>query len=310
MAHTEQKLINGVLTDVTVFDKSAQEIDDSVVLAKNAVKKAGDTMTGNLTVAKAGESEIKATNTSAQRDVYFSAASDGTAVFAGRPQDDSTNRTAMWLGPNTKSLAELLRINNRVDGASKTYNVLHTGNYTNYAVNKAGDTMKDNLTIEKASMPAVILSNTGAGRKSWYHLNESDNTVVIQNRVDDNNRNQLVLSSETATLADLLRLYTVVESKGLLYKVHHTGNKPSASYTGNGSTTREPIKTGGIGQAILIRSGSYIALITTNGGIAKSGTGLVAIDSSEAYYTEGVLTITTANAALNGNGLTYSYTCL
>lgn len=29
MAHTEQKLINGVLTDVTVFDKSAQEIDDA-----------------------------------------------------------------------------------------------------------------------------------------------------------------------------------------------------------------------------------------------------------------------------------------
>lgn len=29
MAHTEQKLINGVLTDVTVFDSSAQEIDDA-----------------------------------------------------------------------------------------------------------------------------------------------------------------------------------------------------------------------------------------------------------------------------------------
>lgn len=38
MAHTEQMMINGVLTDVTVFDSAAQEIDDAVAKADGAVR--------------------------------------------------------------------------------------------------------------------------------------------------------------------------------------------------------------------------------------------------------------------------------
>ena len=38
MAHTEQMLINGILTNVRVFDKPAQEIDNAVDIANGAVR--------------------------------------------------------------------------------------------------------------------------------------------------------------------------------------------------------------------------------------------------------------------------------
>lgn len=90
----------------------------------------------------------------------------------------------------------------------------------------------------------------------------------------------------------------------------HTGNKPSGSYTGNGSATARTIKVGGLGEAILIHSTNDFALVCYNGAILKVGTDVIGITQSEVKYEKGVLTIKSTRSVLNTNGVTYYYQVL
>ena len=94
--------------------------------------------------------------------------------------------------------------------------------------------------------------------------------------------------------------------------VLHTGNKPSGSYTGNGSEESRTIPIGGIGRCCAIRKqgGSSVAFVFANCFIAKPSTGsttAVFCGSNDAVYTDGNLTITSINDAFNTNGKTYEY---
>lgn len=156
---------------------------------------------------------------------------------------------------------------------------------TAYAVNKAGDTMNGNLSISKAKIPALVLNNTTSGRVCWITDQETDNTVSITNRADDDNRNSLVIGSENRTLDDLLRLYHVVDGVGTVYKVLHTGNMENlnaarivtGTYVGAG-TAEDPgtnVLNLSISPRLLIVAGDKKIMITVRGMM----TGLVFMDN-------------------------------
>ena len=93
--------------------------------------------------------------------------------------------------------------------------------------------------------------------------------------------------------------------------VLHTGNKPSGSYTGNGSAAARTINTGGIGNAIIVRN-SYMTCIVTNDmafAINSSGT-VKAFTSSEISFLNGVLTLQTSDTWINNSSNTYLYQVL
>ena len=90
----------------------------------------------------------------------------------------------------------------------------------------------------------------------------------------------------------------------------HTGNKPSGSYTGNGSSVERRIEVGGFGDAIFIRSTNDFALVCYNGAILKVGTNVSGITKSEVKYENGVLTMKSTKSALNTNGIIYYYQVL
>lgn len=93
-----------------------------------AVNKAGDTMTGNLTVSKSSP-YLYLKNTSTARTARMASTSDKyLSLYNEVTADASNNRTALWLGPETSSLTNLLSINHVVNGTANTYKVLHTGN--------------------------------------------------------------------------------------------------------------------------------------------------------------------------------------
>lgn len=90
----------------------------------------------------------------------------------------------------------------------------------------------------------------------------------------------------------------------------HTGNKPSGSYTGNGSSVERTIEVGGFGDAIFIRSTNDFALVCYNGAILKVDTSVSGITKSEVKYENGVLTMKSTKSALNTNGVIYYYQVL
>lgn len=170
--------------------------------------------------------------------------------------------------------------------------------------------MTGGLTVTKAKQPAVVLENTTAVRNAWYALQETDNSLVLANRANDQNRNNLIISPETATLANLLRLYRVVEGSGKVYNILHTGNKPSGSYTGNGSAASRTIDTGGIGNVCVVFGYGGFAIVTMHGGIIRTAAGVIGLSQSEAAFANGVLTLATTNDVLNRNGSTADYQVL
>lgn len=93
-----------------------------------AVKKSGDTMTGNLMVAKSSP-YLHLKNTGTARTARMAATSDNYLSLYNEVTDDaSKNRTALWLGPETNNADRLLSVNHILNGTTTTYIVLHTGN--------------------------------------------------------------------------------------------------------------------------------------------------------------------------------------
>ncbi len=88
-----------------------------------------------------------------------------------------------------------------------------------------------------------------------------------------------------------------------------TGNKPSGSYTGNGSATSRTISTGGLGSLIYIfcPNNATQCIIGYYGGVEFASAN---INSTEATFRDGVLTEATTHGALNVSGYTYYYQVL
>lgn len=136
--------------------------------------------------------------------------------------------------------------------------------------------------------------------------------MYVDNAKDTTNRRLLtVVNSAASSLKESLKLQEKINGKDTEYFVHGTHNKPRGSYTGNGSATERVIKTGGIGNSVIIycSNGSVVEL-GVYGGWAKlpSGT-LTAITRSNAYYSSGEIHLTTTLECLNENGETFIYEC-
>lgn len=113
MAHIEEIMVNGVLTRVNCLDSTAQEVDDAVSAAANAVNKGGDIMTGALTVAL---SDLVHT---------VSANPASGSRFAYLQFRDTTNRTAANLKFSNTQLA--WQVTPDMSNWAQ-YNIFHTGN--------------------------------------------------------------------------------------------------------------------------------------------------------------------------------------
>lgn len=87
--------------------------------------------------------------------------------------------------------------------------------------------------------------------------------------------------------------------------------KPSGTYTGNGSAVRDPIETGGIGAVICVYSEKGFAIVATGGGglLCRNGASTV-VGTSVVSFSGGSLKISTADSAVNASGITYYYQVL
>lgn len=184
---------------------------------------------------------------------------------------------------------------------------------TDYAVNKAGDTMTGALTVN-ANYAAFIArdadDNSGA-LGEFEHYNGISKIGSTRNGVS---REIHIRSSSVApNIADALALYDS-ESNNWYY-ILHSGNKLSGNYTGNGSSTlREIDLTTNVNcnGVIIVGTSGYMALITSQGGIIKNGsdTSVIGLPTTQVNWNDGKIKITSTHDALNKNGETYFYQCL
>jgi len=100
---------------------------------------------------------------------------------------------------------------------------------------------------------------------------------------------------------------------GVVSDLLHTGNKPTGTYTGNGSATARTVKVGGVGNCIMVRrvSSEDFAIVTESGYIGRKGG--VVVTGSDAYWTRdggGNLYMATTSELFNASGGSYYYELL
>ena len=171
---------------------------------------------------------------------------------------------------------------------------------------RSGGKLTGDLEIESSS-PQFYMRNTGTDR--YYHiLVSSDKNIYFRNATDTNNRTAFYLQPETGEkLERLFRLQKVVNGTSSLYNVYGQHNKPSGSYTGNGSTSARTVQVGGSGDVLLVRQGKLCYFVTPEG--VTYSTGGAANTTYTITFIDGVLTIP-GESSLNTSGKAYYYQVL
>lgn len=99
---------------------------------------------------------------------------------------------------------------------------------------------------------------------------------------------------------------------GNYFSILHSGNKPSGSYTGNGSTAERTINIGGTGSVlhIFIPHTGWGALVWRYGALVFGGNTVTELNETAARFLEGKLILNTDHYALNVNGQLHYYEML
>lgn len=89
-------------------------------------------------------------------------------------------------------------------------------------------------------------------------------------------------------------------------------DKPTGTYTGNGSSAARTIQTGGIGLTLMIYAShfSYVAFVTPQGAILATNNSVTYANIENVSFAKGVLTLATTNEILNKSGADYWYQVL
>ena len=164
-----------------------------------------------------------------------------------------------------------------------------TADLANYLPLNVGGTQK--IITGTTSVP-IIFQNTNGENVGLQFIGKNGTLGYLGVYGKDN---PAYITSDGATVRTLL----------------HTGNKPSGTYTGNGSTTARTIATGGIGKALLIEGNTGTCLVFGMGGaIGVRGGDIKNYGATIADYANGVLTLATTEDMLNASGVTYKWQVL
>lgn len=208
---------------------------------------------------------------------------------------------------SAKQGAELKR---RIDDIDPHFaeNVIYdneNGNFESKDVQGALDEISSRLTPTAVKTKNSSVKSDGVGEV----------LLSITDRNDNGHERYISISDKTKKgfLADSLKY---VEKDGNNYAVKNIfgeHNKPTGSYTGNGSTATRTIDIGGVGGWLGVCCGSYmIGIITQNGAMFFNTTNstVKCFPVAQAKYMSGVLTLASADTFLNGNGNIYYYQVL
>lgn len=163
----------------------------------------------------------------------------------------------------------------------------------------------------------VRLVNSAGDREAYFQLAPNGGFQITEKPLADMNNYislQMLGHDSTQDIAYRLKLNHVLDGALESYNMFGENNKPTGSYTGNGSGITREIAVPSIGDTIIIRRstsgqvGNTVAIVTKGcGAICKTGTTLKAFTDSQVGFVDGKLVLMTDDAILNENGVIYKY---
>ena len=199
---------------------------------------------------------------------------NATTLYGGQ---DGTLGELGFIGANTPTFRSTSGVNNTL---------LHTGNMADHVLTKSGGRITAYSTV-----PLELQSTN------------SDDTLIMHLY----NRNDGSIGS----IGFRQGLPTLRVGTGTWQEILHTGNKPTGTYTGNGSATSRTVNVGGVGSVLAIYGNGRSMIVTSYGafGMKRDDTSMIVIPQTECKYSNGVLTLATTNAAVNAE-TTFNYEVL
>lgn len=173
------------------------------------------------------------------------------------------------------------------------------------AVNKAGDTMTGALSVK-------MNTNSVGGARVRYSGDTDGGALfgALASAADDTSKRALIKLRHTQSSSkEALQLLFGSDENSAIFNVFHAGNKPSGTYTGNGSAASRTINVGGIGGVVLIRHSGGMVLVGPTGGFGNLY-GSTEVSAGAMYFSNGIITLQSSSALVNTNGVTYYYQVL
>ena len=190
-----------------------------------------------------------------------------------------------------------------VDIGWTNWNSFATATDLDTKVSKSGDTMTGDLWL--------VANENGAVRVTGWDDPSGEKSISIEASKTGGSKGRLIFNSGSN---DMNLIFQKCQGNTFYntWNVLHTGNKPSGSYTGNGSATERKIDTGGIGDICLVWGYTYASIVTPYGTLSRyyNNETPVNLKMSQMSFEKGVLTIATDNAVCNYNTATYYYQVL
>lgn len=221
-----------------------------------------------------------------------------------------------WASETTYEMLDLVRHNNKAWLAKKTsVGIEPSGANDKYWHDLLGE-LTEFLPLSGGTMTGMgIHLNNGLGA---IYTNESGTTGIISRVAEsdsDNFRELKILPSSEFKASECLEFSETKDGIVKEYQIFGSHNKPNGIYKGNGSTTRREIEIGGTNEfasTLQITGNGYSFTVTPNGayGINYVGQSMKIFSEEQCKYSEGVLTIATADEALNASEMTYYYKVL
>ena len=163
----------------------------------------------------------------------------------------------------------------------------------------------------------LVLPNKLYYNNGYNFLNGDINHSSIISRDVVNTSNsyrglQILNKNGSSNISTTIRLNVNNGNGESYYQIFGEHNKTTGSYNGNGSTTSRTINTGGIGNICYLIGNGYSMVVTVHGGLLFSGdsTDITKILSSEISFSNGILTIKSADIRINKSGTSYTYQVL
>ena len=194
-------------------------------------------------------------------------------------------------------------------------------------VQNAIDEVKDDLTNHSHTAEDVgALPNTGgilsgdyiglSGGYGRFASNKWNSDVIVYDAQEtggsstsDSRRIKIYSHAGNANKVGAIQFADNVGGTYTNYLLFGEHNKPSGSYTGNGSATSREIAISGVEEGLLLvqRSNNYVALVTSRGALCydTSAKTTTVLTKSEVSFTGGKLTIATTSAFLNASSQYY-----
>ena len=154
-----------------------------------------------------------------------------------------------------------------------------------------------------------------ADHYGYVYANGDETKIGAHNTQEKSPTDERALTIRTSAKTELAKAFYFkdkVNGTTKDYFIFGEHNKPSGTYTGNGSATERTINIGGFCGAVLVTSTSGAAILMSTGGIGQAGSTLKGIAWGQGYYNVGgsKLVIKTDDALLNANGTTYAWRAL